>query len=221
MSARNGPHPLHSARLTFETLGKRCSNVYHFGEVVPHVVKDQGIDISARMRSWWTGGYGAGAPPADLCGNDAVLLSIAVQVAELLLEDPIIGDILDLLDFGLSMNTCLPNSVTYALEWTTGFSGRAGHGRTFAVGMALGSLDTGDQNLLTPEARDKFANAYSALIPAVHSWTTPPGGLCLALLHHAPHPEYGGLDPWWTPITGLKMPDRVIGSQRRRLPRVG
>jgi hypothetical protein len=221
VGARNGPHPLHHVRMGFNVLGKTCHNDYHVGEIVPGVVKMQHIDLAARFRDWWNGGMFGPIAPSNLLGYDATLLQIYVEVAALILEDPIIGDILDLIGIGLSESRCLPNSISYAVEWTTGYSGRAMHGRTFVVGMALDALQGGDENRLTDGRVTEYEYAYGSLIEAVKTWTDPPGGLCLALKHHAPVFSPPSFDPWGHEITGARMPKKVIGSQRLRLPHDG
>lgn len=218
MGARNGPHPMHEVRLVYGVLGERVSNVFHIGELTPRAVHDQGIDLNAAILRWWQDGYGTGRPASYLLGYDAVLALEILRIAQLILDLPFIGDLLDIGLNGLAGEKCVPNSVSYAVEWTTGYSGRAMHGRTFLCGIPQGALDEGAENQLTGTFLNEVYKTYSSLVDFVWNLGHTPGDLTLALAHHKPVFPAHGPDPWWTPITGCRLPVSTVGSQRLRRP---
>lgn len=112
---------------------------------------------------------------------------------------------------GYSGDPALPNNVTVAVKWGTGYSGRSYRGRTYHLGM------TSDQvvdNNITTAARAALKDAYQALIDVI---TLGGYELVVCSLYTDKLPRSLGLT---TPINEVSV-NPVVDSQRRRLPTRG
>lgn len=215
----SGTYPLHLVRLGYDVLGTRVYNEYHVGERVPGTVRAHSIDLLGAFENWWTGGYNPLHNPSQLVGFDAVLAIGILTVASELLEVPVLAYLLDFGLAGLSDSESTPPNVSYAVEWTTGYGGRTGHGRTFLVGIPRGALELGREYDLTLDYLHRVGHAYRDLIDMVWNLGPHPGDLTLALAHRHPLPFPQDVSVWWTQIRGVRLPKRRIASRKSRLPR--
>jgi len=106
----------------------------------------------------------------------------------------------------------LPSNVSWCLKFTTGLTGRSGRGRSFVVGLCENQVTA---NLIAAGTADDLLIAYQSFFataagqgwqPVVLSRVQGGDELPVALGYA---------------ITGVGFSDRVVDSQRRRLPQRG
>jgi hypothetical protein len=114
---------------------------------------------------------------------------------------------------GTNASPQLPNNVTVAVKWSTGFAGRSFRGRTYHIGMPENSTVS---NQVSAGPLADLNTAYAALIgvpPATDASMT----LVVVSKFHANAPRLAGVT---TPILARSI-NPTIDSQRRRLPERG
>lgn len=110
---------------------------------------------------------------------------------------------------GGNLSPAMPNNVTVAVKWTTGFRGRSYRGRTYHIGLCEIQVLN---NEIIPETVSDLIGAYGELIAL--DTDVGPGIMCIASRFHNKVQRVTGVA---TPVTDLAV-DPVIDSQRRRLP---
>jgi len=109
-------------------------------------------------------------------------------------------------------NPSLPNNVSWTVKFTTGLTGRSGRGRNYVIGLCEAQVTA---NLLSQAQADAWVDAYNALFAtaAADGWQPVVLSRVQAGVRLANAVGYA--------ITGLGYSDRVVDSQRRRLPTRG
>jgi hypothetical protein len=118
--------------------------------------------------------------------------------------------------YGTNAGAMLPDSVTVAVKWVTGRSGRSYRGRTYHCGLTDTMRQHDD---LAPAALTGLTAAYNALIPAMSGLDILGTGLTSAALVvvSASHNKAARATAEITPITAAVFADGHLDSQRRRL----
>lgn len=108
----------------------------------------------------------------------------------------------------------VPAGITKAFTARSGLAGRSQRGRTFVVGFAEDSLNSGDRNLVATTTANDYVAWFNALIAAVHSanaaWT-----LVVVSRFHNNAPRSTGVT---TPISSYGYANLFVDYQRRRAP---
>lgn len=110
---------------------------------------------------------------------------------------------------GLLATAVMPNSVTVAIKWGTGLTGRSFRGRSYHVGLVEGQVLN---NALETATVAGLLASYNSLIANISG-----GGYTLVVASRVANgvPRVSGVT---TPILVASYADTTIDSQRRRLP---
>ena len=189
----------YQATMVFTSSGQRVANVYNV--LYEGAALEANLTlVASTLAEWWEDELLAFVP------NTISLVLIAVNdIAE---EHGIgIEYTTGLPLVGSSAQPTLPNNVTLAVKWTTGFRGRSFRGRTYHIGLAENAVvgDTVESTALT-----FLEGAYASLITALSSAGFP---LCVASRYTEKAPRDEGI---MTPVLASSI-DAVVDSQRRRL----
>lgn len=109
---------------------------------------------------------------------------------------------------GTGAGNPLPNSVTMAVKFSTGFRGRSFRGRNYVCGLFTSSV-LGNQ--VVPTALSAWQSAYAGLMAVQGEGFNPIWGVVSRFTNKAP--RTAGI---FTEITGVSI-DPNVDSQRRRL----
>lgn len=212
-------HGIARVRLSHVIDGMRQSNVFHVMDLSGEASVEHYQAILTAFVFWWQFGYEAGAPPASFVGRDA---SLELSTIEFIVSHLPLGPLQVLFDLttvsSLGPSPPLPAGATPALSWKTAFEGRHGTGRSYLVGFDSGLLEDGNTSYVHPAAATLIEDAYTALIPALHDATDPPGLFALALYHRNGRSVGGGSRVFGDPLVRARFHDRLIDTQRPRLP---
>lgn len=212
-------HGVARIRLTHSVCGLRQSNVFHVQDLTGTATVEHYQAILTQFAFWWRFGYLDGAAPSMWMGHDVSLDLLAVEwLADRLLPGPL-SVLYDLVGFpGGGSSASVPASATPALTWYTAFMGHYGHGRTYLVGLDSALLEDGHSSYVEPGAVPLIERSYQVLIDALRDATDPPGLFELCLFHRRGRPvDLGGL-VWADPLTTCRFRDRLLDTQRPRLP---
>lgn len=113
---------------------------------------------------------------------------------------------------GTNAANCYPQNVTAAVKLSTGMVGRSRRGRSYVIGMPVGSANLA--GFLTPTAQSNIDTAYEALISMLQALDWP---LVIASFVSGGAPRLAAL---LTPVIAASV-NLAIDSQRRRLPERG
>lgn len=117
-------------------------------------------------------------------------------------------------DNGTDSSGDLQNGLTKAFTARSGLSGRSQRGRTFVVGLASNTIDTGDNNLINTGTADSFVLILNGLIAAVPAAISTCSLVVISRFHNGA-PRSSGVT---TPILSYGYKDRYYDFQRRRAP---
>ena len=114
--------------------------------------------------------------------------------------------------FGDNGSPAMPNNVSWCLKFTTGLTGRSGRGRLYVVGLTENQVGN---NAVNQTVADDWVVAINAIFStaAADGWQPVVLSRVQAGVRLANAIGYA--------ITGIGYTDRVIDSQRRRLPQRG
>jgi hypothetical protein len=111
---------------------------------------------------------------------------------------------------GGNLSPSMPNSVSLAIAFRTGISGRSNQGRNFWIGLCESQCT---QNRVLADVVDDIIQQYSDLVINMYSATT--AQMCVYSRYHNNEPRLLGLA---STITSIVVTDYVVDSMRRRLP---
>lgn len=212
-------HGIARVRLSHIIDGLRQSNVFHVMDLTGLATVDHYQAILTQFVFWWEFGYLGGAPPAMFVGRDS---NLELSVIEFALEHVVPGPVQVLFDLtnvsSLGPSPPVPAGATPALSWKTAFEGRHGTGRSYLVGLDSGLLEDGRSSYVSSGAASLIEDSYTALIQALHDATDPPGLFALALYHRNGRSVGGGSRVWADPLVKARFHDRLMDTQRPRLP---
>lgn len=201
-----GPHPFIPAagtvkvELVFSGAGGSMENVYH---VRPNAaITEALLDQIVTLFDGWD----------DVDGSEH--RSASVSLDRIVAKDVSVDDGLGV-EFALPAprpgvvtgSPVLPNNVTAAVKWTTGFTGRSRRGRTYIVGLYEGGV-IGDQ--LESATRAALLADYQALLTAVTG-----EGWDLVVVSYCANGDWR-TNALVTPISSASI-EGTVDSQRRRL----
>lgn len=180
---------------------QRCQNVHHFWFEAAITQQDL-EDLAAEYKTWWDTQLAPHLPTA--------LSLVLIKVTDLTVENgmsieystglPLTGD---------SPSAVLPNSCTFTIKWTTGRGGRSYRGRTYFVGLRE---DIVVNNLVDLAYVTQLIPIYQELV--VLDLPTNDCVMVVASKFSNGLPRAVGLA---TVVTNCSI-DRIVDSQRRRLP---
>lgn len=181
--------------------GQRIQNVHHYWfEAGPTETDLQ--DLAAFYKTWFDTSLAPHLP--------TVISLVLIKVTDLSVEDgtsieyatglPITGD---------ANSPALPNNCTMTIKWTTGRSGRSYRGRTY---FPVLREDIVDANMVSAVYAAQILTVMTDLVVV----DLPVNDCVMVVASRVNNgtPRVTGLA---TPVTNLSI-DRVIDSQRRRLP---
>lgn len=200
------PAPL-TARVAmlFRQNGQRVENVYHVLYTATPTDADLGTACDV-FKDWWDTNVKAGASEQlSLIEVDATNIEDEGGNTVILTEGLPIA--------GTNAGEPMPNNVTVAIKWTTGFGGRSKRGRTYHLGLVRTELQDNDPNLLEDTMVDALTDQYNQLIEDVATNTAGQLAVCSYRFNNAPRTS-----AVVTPILAASLVDNVVDSQRRRLP---
>jgi len=113
---------------------------------------------------------------------------------------------------GANPTASMPNNVSLAIKFLTGLSGKSGRGRLYIVGMPRGEVTN---NVVSATLADAWVTALNAVFDAAAGLTWQPVVLSRRTGGAARAVAVGYA------ITGIGYTDRIVDSQRRRLPQRG
>lgn len=159
--------------------------------------------LTDEIKNWWI------ANVAPLCSNTVNLRGVkATSLASATapaLEIATAGP-------GGLAQPALPNSVTIAIKFLTAGRGRSSRGRNYIVGMIEDHVTA---NLVASSLTTSYVSAYEELLDTlvitVGTWV-----VASRFTNNAPRPV-GVI----APVTSVAFTDRIVDSQRRRLPSRG
>jgi hypothetical protein len=190
------------AELIYSWQGQTCENTLYFGasgSITPTNMET----LAAALATWWGDNY---APAI----SDDVSLQ-AVRVTDLSNEEaPSIEYNTSLPIPGENTSPSLPNNCALCVSFRTANRGRTARGRNYIVGLCENQTTNSQVDAGVP---DFFTDAYSLLIGAGtfvtgYQW-------CVVSRYFQGIPRVSGIA---RPVTGVRVVDMVIDSQRRRLP---
>lgn len=185
----------------FTYLNQKVENVYHVMNNLPNPGEVQLHLVANTFKNWWI------TEMRTYCSNQLTLREVVA--GETVPGGVAVLETADLPSSGNSSDNPMPGSVTLAVKWGTGLSGRSYRGRTYHLGMTIGQVQ-GDQ--VTSAALTAIQGAYNALRTALDNALVGVEFSVLSTQHNK-----AWRDPAiMTPITGLAI-DPDIDSQRRRL----
>lgn len=193
---------LNTARveLRFTQDGQQVANVFHVKSTVPLTVSALNA-IGDVFQGWFS--------------DHLPIVSTSVQLREMDIRDLTTASGIGILySTGLPLTgtvsgTQAPNSVTIAIKWGTGLSGRSFRGRTYHVGLATSQVSANEvaNALIAP-----LLASYNALITLVSE-----ADFSLVVVSRVSNnvPRVSGVT---TPILTASLADTTLDNQRRRLP---
>jgi hypothetical protein len=192
-------------KMLFGYDGQECINVYHVEKGSAWTVAQMQA-IADAFIAWWNANLKAFMP------NTGELSLVTVR--DLTTESGLaIERATGLPSLGTNASPQLPNNVTVAVKWSTGFAGRSFRGRTYHVGMPENSTVN---NIVSAGPLADLNTAYAALLivpPTVDATMK----LVVVSKFHNLLPRLAGVT---TPILARSI-NHTIDSQRRRLPERG
>jgi len=193
----------------FSLLGQVVENVYHVefsGEPSGSML----TDMCGTFKDWWV---------TNLKPLTVSALSLnAIKARDLTTEAGVgVEYVTGLPQVGSAAVTPLPNSVTLAVKWITGLSGRSRRGRTYHLGLTPGQLI--DPNHIGSGPQADLTAAYNALVAAVEG---AGANLVVAsfysgVIDKVPQPRAAAV---LTVIDSCTI-NTTVDNQRRRLPERG
>lgn len=189
------------AELIFTWQGQRVENVHYF--LVDETPNEAtAISLAEGLKDWWQV-YGKFYSTTEV---SLVLIRSTIMETE---NSPGIEYAVGLPIAGTEAGASLPNNVTIAVKWTTGYRGRSYRGRTYHIGLPESAV-TG--NTLAANWVTNMLVAYGELmsIPV----DVGPAIKAIASSYHNNVLRTVGVV---TPVIGVQV-DNTVDSQRRRLP---
>jgi len=193
----------------FSLEGQIVENVYHvdFGSE-PDVTML--TDMAGVFIDWWNTNI------RPLVVNALSLTS--VKAKDLTVPDGLGVEVVTGLPIsGAAAVAPLPNNVTLAIKWVTGFTGRSRRGRTYHLGITPGQLI--DPNHIGSGPQADLKAAYDALVTAVEvaGASLVVASFFSGVIDHVPQPRAEAVN---TIIDECSI-NTTLDSQRRRLPERG
>ena len=185
----------------FTLAGQRVQNVHNYlVDETPNVDTCQALMGS--YLDWYNGSLAPLQPPA--C--QLVLMRATIMEEE---NSPGVENAAFSTANGIHNSEPLPNSVTAAIRWVTGFRGRSYRGRTYHIGL---TEDQVQGNTITSETVTALQVAYGELMSLPVD--VGPAVMCIcSRVSHGVERTVGVA----TPVLNVVV-DNVVDSQRRRLP---
>lgn len=166
-------------------------------------------ELALVMESWWTDNY-APLVSEDVTLVETVVTDLSSETGFQVSQAPALLTTGTISGFG-----SLPNNASLAVSFRTGQRGRAFRGRNYIVGITESQVERSEMDTTTANA---WQAAYTAILDAVAdlscNWSVVS--------------RFSGVDGDGKPIpreegvaslvTNVVIVDRVIDSQRRRLP---
>jgi len=179
---------------------QKLANVFHVqvDDPTSGTVRQQ---IAQAFYDWWV---------AEM----APLTSGAVELTDVLvrdIENELGGQytlVPPTLTVGALSEEALPNNVTLAVAARTALSGRSYRGRTYFVGLT-------DNNVIANETPTDFVTSVQNALAALQNTYIEQGVLAVLSMVNNKTPRVAGV---LTPIIAWLVTDRIVDSQRRRLP---
>lgn len=190
--------------LVFGQNGQVTENVYH----VQHATALDAVHLNAlalTFNNWWNA-HGCACASASTVLNKVRARDLTTA-GGLAIERDVVA-----IQPGLLVGGPLPNNVTIALKWVTGFAGRSQRGRTYLPGLDQSQQDATKQ-AITLAASNTILTHYQALITAI---VADPSDFPVVVSRR--HNSLPRVTAQMTPINGCAFADLFLDSQRRRLP---
>lgn len=171
------------------------------------------------VHDWWLGALDPFSAPSKFVGAvpshyETALRWVTVGLASRFTRIPAIWG------FVLPQPThpALPPNATLALEWTTSLGGRSGHGRSYLLGLAENLVEPGSPAFIKSDVARDIISIYSQLPVLAQTAGSYPGQFRFVVYHREGFPIGGGALSFGTEITGCRLADLVLDSQKGRLP---
>lgn len=190
--------------LRYDFVDQQCENTLYFKHDTLFTA-DQMRVLATAMETWWESSL-SGYMHTAVALNSIKVSSLSSADAEAVIVTPTASI------HGGDSAEALPFNASWAVKFTTDHRGRSARGRNYMVGLTRGSRET--SNVVTTGYANGVVTSYTALLAGGE--TLPEGWTWVVLSRFAGNaPRTAGVT---YPITGVGYTDRIIDSQRRRLP---
>lgn len=151
--------------LIYLSLQQRVENVFHVSVAPPGPLSEAQLDAVRNTFNTW---YGTNL--RAVVSSQAVLQQI--EVRDMTTQDALakIYPCTSNCAGGDAAGAVVPNNVTVAVKWGTGYAGRSRRGRTFHIAMNVNKIFG---NQITAAYQTSLQTAYTALITACNAAGTP------------------------------------------------
>lgn len=184
-------------RMTLDS--QRIENTLYFEKAAPWgIVQLQAL--TADIRAWWI------ALVAPLVSASVALNTVFAR--DLTFANSTQAEVSGGVS-GTRGGPVLPSNVSLCVSFRTGQTGRSFRGRNYIVGLTEGDVIG---NLVDDPLVQSYIDAYLGLLPIA---TENASEWVVVSRHTNGSPRVSGIG---TPITSVVVVDRVVDSQRRRLP---
>lgn len=177
-------------------------NVYHFQRTGGWTAT-QMSDLITYLQAW------ENTSAKSLRGTSTALLKIRVR--DLAVANGAYAAA-DMNVAGTHTGAHYPSSVTWAVKWTTGLTGRSNRGRSYWIGLTETMSSATDDNSIDATVAGAIVSACSALLTGA----IPDAGKLVVVSRR--HANAWRNPPVTVPITGVGYADTILDNQRRRLP---
>lgn len=189
------------AEIIFLWDSQQVENVFHIR--TPNVINESELDSVHTVMNLWYDSYLSAMQPSAVSLLKYVIADASDQFGvskEYAPTTRIQGQV--------SSSPSMPNNVTLAIKWNTGFRGRSYRGRTFHIGLWESAMVG---NNIASDVLANFISTYTQLITSLDG-STRELGVVSKFQGNVQRTE--GV---FTPIRTVTC-DGVVDSQRRRLP---
>lgn len=196
--------------LRFRLDDQWLSNTFYASKIVGTPTSAEMATLGSLVVGWYTNDYRNQLPTAVTL-NEIYLRDISQQ------SGPILSVTSTLPLAGALTGQVLPNNVTFTVSLRTGLAGRSYRGRIYVTGIRFADVASSEPNSLVAARANGIVASWNALRNALLV-NLQPYQMCVVS-------RYTNLAPRTTavvtPVTNVLAVDRVLDSQRRRLPKRG
>lgn len=188
--------------LRYDQDNQEVENTLFFETIGPATTADC-ENLALDVNGWW------GAFVRPLQPTDVTLREVYARV--MLNGEAPEGTSTDgLPDTGTKVGTALPNNVTHAISFRTGFSGRSRRGRNFIIGLVETDVT---RNQVAAGVVTLWTAAYRELLPGAGNIPT-----AIWVVYSQYSNKVLRTTGLATPVNNVVFTNDVVDSQRRRLP---
>lgn len=189
--------------LVFQISSAIAENIFHVRKSSPYSAADL-IALRNLVDNWDSTSY------ASRRSNTVSLFRIISKALDSL-GSPVDDYGLPTPRFGGTAASAVTNNTAFALKKATGLTGRSFRGRLYFVGLPATVVEAGTQTV-SAVAANLIVAALNTLITSLAA-----AGHTLGVVSYMSNGAWRS-EGLFTPVTGWVYTDRVLDSQRRRLP---